>query len=66
MKQPMARVRIVGLKAQLLPAIRALHELGCVQIDARLNDDTARVAPLRLDPQTIHTQEELAYLAAAR
>jgi len=63
MKQPMARVRIVGLKAQLLPAIRALHELGCVQIDARLNDDIARVAPLRLDPQTIHTQEELAYLA---
>lgn len=62
MKEPMARVRIVGLKAELLPAIRALHELGCVQIDARLNDAAARVAPLRLDPQTIHTQEEIAYL----
>src|SRR5512136_1316516 len=60
----MARLQIVGLKAQLVPAVHTLHQLGCVQIDDVSEVEEISARPLRLDRDMVRTQEELGYLVA--
>lgn len=62
MKLSMARVRIVGLKDELLPTIHALHRLGTVQIDKAAADPALGLPPLTLTPATIQAREELSHL----
>ena len=64
MKLKMARLQIVGLKAQLVPAVHTLHQLGCVQIDDVSEVEEISARPLRLDRDMVRTQEELGYLVA--
>jgi V/A-type H+-transporting ATPase subunit I len=63
MKVKMARLQIVGLKSQLMPTVRVLHRLGCIQIEdlSEILDVSAR--PLSLDRETVQQREELTYLA---
>src|SRR5512139_4045746 len=60
----MARLQIVGLKAQLVPVVHTLHQLGCVQIDDVSEVEEISARPLRLDRDMVRTQEELGYLVA--
>ncbi len=64
MKLKMARLQIVGLKSQLVPAVHTLHQLGCVQIDDVSEAEEISARPLRLDRDMVRAQEELAYLVA--
>ncbi len=66
MRLKMARLQIVGLKTHLTATVRALHRASCVQIenlsDVGVSGVSAR--PLRLDRDTVRTQEALGYLTA--
>lgn len=64
MKLRMARLQIVSLKAQLVPVVHTLHQLGCVQIDDVSEVEEISARPLRLDQDIVQTQEELGYLVA--
>ncbi len=64
MKLKMARLQIIGLKTQLVPAVHTLHRLGCVQIDDVSEMEEISARPLRLDREMVRVQEELAYLVA--
>ncbi len=63
MKLPMLRVQIVGLKSECQATIRALHQLGCIQIEPWPEKGVSGIRPYLLEPETIQKQEETTYLA---
>ena len=64
MKLPMTRLQIIGLKRDLMPTLRALHHLGCVQIDDVSAQENLAVRPWQSDEATIRQREELTHLIA--
>ena len=53
MKLPMTRLQIIGLKRDLMPTLRTLHHLGCVQIDDVSAQENLAVRPWQSDETTI-------------
>lgn len=64
MKLKMARLQVIGLKSRLIPTVRAIHSLGCVQIEDLSEVAAVSARPLNLDRETVHKREELTYLVA--
>ncbi|MCB8945483.1 MAG: hypothetical protein H6658_17170 [Ardenticatenaceae bacterium] len=64
MKVPMTRLQIIGLKADLMPTLHGLHQLGCVQIEDVAAQEELAVRPWQLDEATIRQREELTHLVA--
>lgn len=64
MRVEMARLQIIGLRSKLMPTVRALHELGCVQIDNISEHEDLSVQPLALDERLIEEREELNRMVA--
>ena len=64
MKLPMTRLQIIGLKRDLMPTLRTLHHLGCVQIDDVSAQENLAVRPWQSDETTIRQREELTHLVA--
>ncbi|MCB9419512.1 MAG: V-type ATP synthase subunit I [Ardenticatenaceae bacterium] len=64
MKLKMARLEVIGLKSQLIPTVRAIHALGCVQIEDLSEVTAVSARPLNLDRETVQRREELTYLVA--
>ncbi|NCF67487.1 MAG: hypothetical protein GWP61_16100 [Chloroflexi bacterium] len=64
MKLKMARIQVIGLKSQLMPTVRAIHALGCIQIEDLSEAVDISARPLHLDRETLHKREALTYLIA--
>jgi vacuolar-type H+-ATPase subunit I/STV1 len=60
----MARIQVIGLKSQLMPTVRAIHALGCIQIEDLSEAVDISARPLHLDRETLHKREALTYLIA--
>jgi len=63
-KLKMTRLQILGLKTHLVPVVRTLHRLDCVQIDDIAEAEGLSARPLHLDRDMVQAQEELGYLVA--
>ncbi len=62
MKLEMSRLQVIGLKSQLMPVVRQLHLLGCMQIEDVSEMESISARPLSLAKETIQLREETTYL----
>lgn len=59
MTHKMVHLQIIGLKADVLPVIHTLGELGCLHIDRAGEDTGGMIHPLTVDAVLLRRQEEL-------
>jgi len=59
MSRKMSHLQIIGLKTDLLAAIRELGRLGCVHIDSLAETPEFSTSRLTLDAGMVRRQEEL-------
>lgn len=64
MKLEMRRLQVIGLKSQLIPTVRVLHHLGCMQIEDLSEMEAVSARPLNLARETVRAREDLTYLVS--
>ncbi len=62
MKLQMSRIQIVGLKSNLIPTVRALHNMNCIQVQNVSEIDDISARPLNLDREMVKQREQFTYL----
>jgi V/A-type H+/Na+-transporting ATPase subunit I len=60
----MIPLEIISLKAHLRTVVHTLRDQGCVQIAELADSPLVSARPLMLDPEALHYQEEISFLAA--